>query len=211
MTVLCVLTDLEPCISYVVVFTIIAATAVQDGCRGYDCLPGRRASVSVLSRNWGNSSAACVHSQRERGPLGGEGSPVCACQTPEMGSTVGTLLKGGTLEAELQCHVCLQSLAWAAQKHRCEEKLASRVGHLCPLHTWNTQDIKRACSAALGAHTSSLLKLSVGVNECHLMDFSGIIIHESKQRWQCWRRHVTKKPPKTFLWNSVQFCGVAFW
>lgn len=73
-------------------------------------------SVSVLSRNWGNTAAVRVCSWRGRGALGpgmGKGH-LSACQTPEMDPTVGTLLKGGTWRAELQCRVCLQSLAWAA-------------------------------------------------------------------------------------------------
>lgn len=145
----CVLTDPAPCISYVVVSNI-ATTAVEDGCRGYGCLPDRAASVSVLSRNWGNSAAVCVCSWRESGALGpgmGEGH-LCAYQTSEVGSTVGTLLSSGTWRAELQCSVCLQSLAWAACKHWCEEKPASRVDHLCPLRTWNTWVIESlSCSS----------------------------------------------------------------
>lgn len=75
MTILFILTNLAPCISYVL-FPDIAISAVQNGCRGYDCLPGRGASVSVLPRNPGNSAAVCVCNWREKGahePGVGEG------------------------------------------------------------------------------------------------------------------------------------------
>lgn len=68
LTILFVLTNLAPCISCVL-FPDIAVSAVQNGCRGYDCLRGR-------GGNPGDSAAVRVCSWRERGahePRVGEG------------------------------------------------------------------------------------------------------------------------------------------
>lgn len=80
------------------------------------CLVEVRVSQSCLETGVTQQLFVCAAGEKEQSSWAscGERSLVCACQTPEVGSTVGTLLNGGMLRAELQCSVCLHVLTTSA-------------------------------------------------------------------------------------------------